>query len=600
MDKDKRLLHYLEPHMGRFSLALFFMAMVALFNVLLPLVIEPLINEMSLRSGGVLSTEGQGIRHFILRLFHIRENGLAQFIPFLLLMVFVGESIFSFLSLYSMKTLGLKIIRTIRDRVYQHLVNQSIDFLSKAKTGDLTSRISNDIDKIQVSVSETVAVYIRESLTLLGLIIFIFLRDWKLSVISLIILPIGALPLIYFGKRVKKVVIQSQETIAELSNFLAETIAGNKIVKAYNMENFEIKKFARMNQRHFKINSKIAMIYSLSAPIMQLIGGMVAFAVFSVGAHRIATGSMDPGKFAAYFLSILMMYNPIKKLSQAHNDYQQGKAGYHRVLQIIDTINPIKDAPGAISLADVKGEVVFKNIDFSYIPDAPVIRDVSFTAKPNQVIALVGASGSGKTTLMNLLLRFYEPSSGEILIDGKNILHITQKSLRSAISLVTQDVFIFNDTIENNIAYGSEHYTMEEVKKSAEIARAAEFIEKLPQKYQTLAGERGAFLSTGQRQRISIARAILKKPAILIFDEATSSLDSESERLIQEAMADIMKGRTNFVIAHRLSTIIEADNILVIQGGQVKENGNHRELLVKRGLYYQLYNLQFPEMNIIM
>ncbi|UCH97076.1 MAG: ABC transporter ATP-binding protein, partial [Candidatus Aminicenantes bacterium] len=441
---------------------------------------------------------------------------------------------------------------------------------------------------------------IRESLTLVCLMIYIFYRDWQMALICMVILPVAALPLLYFGKRVKKRGIQSQETIAELSNFLAETVGGNKIVKAYNMEEYEIEKFKRMNQQHFRIDSKIAMVYSLSAPVMQFIGGVVAFAVFSLGTHRIATGTMDPGKFAAFFLSILMMYTPIKKLSQAHNDYQQGKAGYYRVAQIINTINPIKDSPTAGELNDVKGKVTFKNVSFSYHEELPVIRNVNFTAKPNQMIALVGASGSGKSTLMNLLLRFYEPDSGEILIDGKNILSVTQESLRKAISLVTQDIFIFNDTIENNIAYGSKHYSFAEVKQAAEIARAAEFIEELPLKYQTITGERGALLSTGQRQRISIARAVLKKPVILIFDEATSSLDSESERLIQEAMLEVMKGRTTFVIAHRLSTIIEADEILVIENGEIKENGNHKALLKKRGLYYSLYNLQFPEMDIIM
>lgn len=600
MESEDQLLSYVKPFLIRFVLALLCMTMVALFMVMLPAVMEPLINELSRNSGGTLSPGGEEIRQFILETFKIQPGDLAPFLPILLLGVFAGQSIFMFLSLFFMKTLGLKVIRNIRDKIYRKLVNQSVDFISKARTGDLTSRISNDIEKIRFAVSETLQVFIRESLTLVGLSIFIFLRDWRMALISIIILPIAALPLTYFAKRVKKRGIQSQETIGELSNFLAETVAGNKIVKAYNMEEYEIEKFRKMNQKHYKINSKIAMVYSLSAPVMQFIGGLVAFGVFTVGATRIASGSLDPGKFAAFFLSMLMMYNPIKKLSNATNDYQQGKAGFLRVQQIIDSDNPINDLPGAGRLENVRGEVTFKNVGFSYKADIPVIRDVSFTAPPNRMIALVGGSGSGKSTLMNLLLRFYEPDSGEILIDGHNIQSVTQKSLREAISLVTQDVFIFNDTVENNIAYGSKNYSFEDVQEAAHIARAAGFIEELPQKYQTVTGERGAFLSTGQRQRISIARAVLKKPAILIFDEATSSLDSESEKLIQEAMVDVMKGRTTFVIAHRLSTIIEADEILVIENGEIKERGNHKGLLVKRGLYYSLYNLQFPEMDIIM
>lgn len=600
MVNEDRLLSYVKPFAARFIFALFFMAMIAAFTVLLPLVIELLVNELSIRSGGAVSEETLKFRGLIMQFFNVTEKNLAPLLPVMLLAVFFGQAVFTFLSLYLMKTLGLKVIRDIRDKLYRNLVHQSVDFLSRSKTGDLISRISNDIEKIRFAVSETLAVYIRESLTLVGLIIFIFLRDWQMSLFSMVILPIAALPMVYFGKRVKKRGIQSQETIAELSNFLSETVGGNKIVKAYNMEEYEIEKFRKMNQKHYKINSKIAMVYSLASPVMTFIGGLVAFAVFSIGTQRMAAGNMDPGKFAAFFLAVLMMYNPIKKLSQAHNDYQQGISGFYRVRQIFSAARPIKDIPTAVELKDVKGEVTFKDVSFSYREDIPVIRNISFFARSNRMIALVGGSGSGKSTLMHLLLRFYEPDSGEILIDGKNILQVTHKSLRDAISLVTQDVFIFNDTIENNIAYGRKNYTFDEVKRAAEIARAAEFIEQLPLKYQTVVGERGAFLSMGQRQRISIARAVLKKPCILIFDEATSSLDSESEKLIQEAMTEVMKGRTTFVIAHRLSTILEADKILVIENGEIKESGSHKELLVKRGLYYSLYNLQFPEMDIIM
>jgi subfamily B ATP-binding cassette protein MsbA len=598
-DKNS-LLSYGKPFLPRFIFALFFMAMVALFTVMLPLVIEPLINELSVQSGGQVTAEGNAIRDFIMQTLSLDEKNLAPFLPVLLLFVFVGQSFFSFLSLYLMKTLGLKVVRDIRDKLYKNLIYQSVGFLAKARTGDLTSRISNDIEKIKFAVSETLAVYVRESLTLLSLLAYVFIRDYKMALVSMIVLPVAAVPLIYFGKMVKKRGIQSQQTIGELSNFLAETVSGNKIVKAYNMEEFEIKKFNQLNQKHFKINSKIAMVYSLSAPVMTTIGGFVAFALFSVAAHRITAGTMDPGKFAAFFMAILIMYNPIKRLSQANNDYQQGKAGFERVLQIMDTKNPIEDRPSAIDLHNVEGEVIFKNVSFAYQTDLPVIKNVNLTARSNEMIALVGASGSGKTTLINLLLRFYEPDSGEILIDGHNILSVTLRSLRDAISLVTQDIFLFNDTILNNITYGSRDYSFEDVKRAAGIARAADFIEKLPDKYNTVVGERGALLSTGQCQRISIARAILKKPAILIFDEATSSLDSESESLIQEAMRDVMKDRTTFVIAHRLSTIIEADKILVIRNGEIKESGNHKELLVERGLYYSLYNLQFPEMDIIM
>jgi subfamily B ATP-binding cassette protein MsbA len=600
MREDESLYRHFRPFLKRFVLALFFMAMVAAFTAFFAVIIQPVIDELFIQGGGKLSGKSQAVRHFIMATLHIGEKRLTLVLPQLLFVAFLGQAVFSFLSLYSMKTLGLKVVRNIRDGLYRNLIHQSIDFLSKARTGDLVSRISNDIEKIKLAVAETLSVYIRESLTLAGLLFVAFYQDWEMATLSLVLIPVAAVPLVYFGRKVKKRGIQSQETIGDLGNFMSESAMGNKIVKAYNMEEFEIGKFRQYNQKHFRINAKIAMAYSLAAPIMDVIGGIVAAGLFTVGMHRISRGSLSPGQFTSFLTALFLMYAPIKRLSTAHNDYQQGKAGWERVRQIMATENPIRDRAAAIDVRSIRGEVEFQDVHFAYQPDVPVLKSISFVARPNEMVALVGASGSGKTTIMNLLLRFYEPESGEILVDGRDIRAITLKSLREQMGLVTQDVFLFNDTILNNIAYGRKRYTAEDVRRAAEIARAADFIDELPLKYETVVGERGVFLSNGQRQRISIARAVLKQPRILIFDEATSSLDSESEKLIQEAMDDVMKNRTTFVIAHRLSTIIEADRILVIEGGEIKESGDHRELLKKRGLYYSLYNLQFPEMNIIM
>ncbi len=600
MSEENSLHTYFRPFLKRFLLALFFMAMVAVFTAFFAVIIQPVIDELFIQGGGKLAEKSQFIRKLIMSALGITENRLVLVLPQLLFVAFLGQAVFSFLSLYSMKTLGLKVVRNIRDKLYRNLIHQSIDFLSKARTGDLVSRISNDIEKIKLAVAETLSVYIRETLTLAGLLAVIFYQDWELATLSLVLIPVAAVPLVYFGRKVKQRGIQSQETIGDLGNFMSESAMGNKIVKAYNMEEFEINKFRQLNQKHFRINAKIAMAYSLAAPIMDIIGGLVAAGLFTVGMHRISIGTLSPGQFTSFLAALFMMYAPIKRLSTAHNDYQQGKAGWERVRQVISTDNPIRDRASAVEIKGMRGEVEFKDIHFSYQPEVPVLKNVSFMARPNEMVALVGASGSGKTTVMNLLLRFYEPSSGAIFIDGRDIRSITLKSLREQIGLVTQDVFLFNDTIMNNIAYGRRRYTPDDVQRAASIARAADFIAELPQQYGTVVGERGIFLSNGQRQRISIARAVLKQPQVLIFDEATSSLDSESEKLIQEAMAEVMKNRTTFVIAHRLSTIIEADRILVIESGEVKESGDHRELLKKRGLYYSLYNLQFPEMDIIM
>ena len=599
-NSEGNLLSQIKPFKSRLIIALFFMFMVSIFVGMLALVIWPVINEISVQNSGELSGKGKMIREFILKIVGSESGDLRIILPQLLLLTFFGNALFSFLSSYYMKTLGLKVVKNIRDQLYRSLIYKSIDFLSKSRTGDLVSRISNDIDKIRFAVSETITIYIKESLTLMILLAIVFYLDWQMAMMSLIITPVAAIVLKLFGRKVHKKVIQSQETIGELSSFLTETVSGNKIVKAYNMESSEIKKFSNINEKHYRINARISFLSSLPSPLMNMMGGIVASVIFSIGMHRISDGTIDAGQFISFLASLFMMYDPLKRLSKAHIDFNQGKAGYERVMAVIKDVNPIKDIEKPIELGRVDGKVEFKNVSFSYEEEIPVIKNMSFTVNPDEMVAIVGKSGSGKTTMMNLLLRFYENPDGEILIDGNDIKKVSMGSLRKNIGLVTQDVFLFNDTIRNNITYGINDFTEEQFEKVSQISRTSEFIEKLPKKYETIVGERGALLSNGQRQRISIARAILKDPSILIFDEATASLDNESEKMIQKAMDDVMKDRTSFIIAHRLSTIIEADRILVIEKGRIIESGNHSELIKKRGQYYSLYNLQFPDMDIIM
>jgi len=603
MNSGQPIIVHIRPYFKRLALALFFMSLVAAFTALFAFIIQPLMDELFIQGAGgsvAMAEKGRMVRNWIQDLFKVDRRGMTLILPQLLFVSFLGQAVFQFFSLYLMKTLGLKVVRNIRDSLYRNLMYQSIDFLSKSRTGDLVSRLTNDIEKIKFAVSETLAVYVRESLTLVALLFVIFFHDWVLSLISLLILPVAAFVLALFGRRVKKRGIQSQEAVGQLSNAFTETMTGNKIVKAYNMEEEEIRRFSRLNHEHYRINSRIALVYSMASPVMHTMGGLVAAIIFTLGMQRIAEGIMTPGQFSSFLAALFLMYNPVKRLAQANNDFQQGKAGYERVQEIMNNESMVQDAPGEKTLDEVVGKVEFRNVNFAYNPDKPVIRNISFTVEPNELVALVGSSGSGKTTLMNLLMRFYEPGSGQILIDGHDTSQVTRESLRRHIGLVTQDVFLFNDTIMSNIAYGSGEPRMPEIRRAARIARASDFIEKLPESYESRVGERGVFLSTGQRQRILIARAIYRQPRIMVFDEATSALDTESEKAIQEAMLEVMEGRTTFVIAHRLSTIIEADMILVVENGRIRESGNHRDLLKRRGLYYSLYNLQFPEMDIIM
>lgn len=603
MKEPTHFFSYIRPYFIRFIVALVMMALLALSTGLLGLIIAPLTNDLfnhgtqqntQLFMPNVGGADLFGIKNWLGTLLNFRGVW-----PLVLAFTFFAQSIFTFFSLYFMKTLGLKVVRDIRMKLYRNLTFQSIQFLSNARTGDLVSRLSNDIDKIKFAVAETLAVYVRESLTLAVLMVLLFVTDWKMTAIAMIILPVSAVMLSVFGKRVKRRGIEAQEAIGGLSNYLSETVNGNKIVKAYNMEEYEVAKFHKLNQLHYHIESKIAMLFATASPLMHIIGGVIAGALFIVGQIRVSQGVMSSGEFLSYLAMMFMMYNPIKRLSQAHNEFQQGKAGYQRVESILNEacqteLNKHQGIDRAL-----QGKVEFRDVGFAYREGEDVLKGISFQANPGEVIALVGASGAGKSTLVNLLLRFYDIDSGTILFDDCPADQYSLHALRRSIGLVTQEVFLFNDTVRNNIAYGSD-FDERQIVKAAEISRAAEFIDALPQKYDTMVGERGIFLSGGQRQRISIARAVLKAPSILVFDEATSSLDSESERLIQDAMNDLMKGRTTFIIAHRLSTIVNADRILVLQDGRVVENGKHPELLAQNGLYHNLYHLQFPDMGIIM
>lgn len=589
-----RLLNITLKEKRRLILFFLFSMGVAFFTYVFINLVQPILDNM-LNVPSQAVTQKTRLMDFIFQKFHIAQEDIYWFLPVLVVFVLFGKGLFTFLSTLVMKIIGHRASKKIRDELFEHLVYQSLDYFDQRSTGVIMSRVTSDVDKIQQAVSGSMGDFIREFLVLLSLLLYIFYTDWRLAIVAFVITPLAALPLAIFSRKLKKRGKRSQAKMAEIYEQLYESITGGKIVKAFTMEKFELKKFYNATKNFFKASMQLARIESLSSPFMEVLGGAVGAFVLWVGMRRITEGYISAGDFASFVVAIFYSYTPIKKLSQANNVIQQGVASYERIQDIVQSKPKITDHPKAYPLPPVKGKIAFKNVSFSYNEARPVLYDVSFEIHPTELAAVVGLSGSGKTTIINLLSRFYEATSGEILIDDINICEVTAASLRSQIGLVTQELILFNDSVCNNIAYGLEGLPLERIIGAAKAAMAHDFIQELPEGYNTQIGERGALLSSGQKQRLAIARALLKNPPILILDEATSALDSESERLIQIALTNVMKDRTTLVIAHRLSTIRNADKILVVDKGKIVEAGTHEELCQMDGIYKKLYDLQFPE-----
>lgn len=567
---------------------------VAFFTYVFVNLIQPIMDEMFQLASKDIPQKSR-LMDFVFQNLNITREQLAIALPLILLVVIFGKGFFTFFSSFFMRSVGHKTVKKLRDDLYERLIYQSSNFYDSVPTGELMSRVTNDVDKIQEAVSGSMGDFIQELFTLFALFIAIFLIDWRLALASFIIAPLALIPLVGFSRQLKKKGLLNQVKMAKIFNILHETITGNKIVKSFTMEKFEIKKFIQATLSYFKTSLKLAWIGSLSSPFMEFMGGILGAFILVVGTKRIAQGHISAGDFGSFLMAIFLMYSPIKRLSRANNRIQQGVACYERIQELMGSEPQIKDHPQAYPLPPVRGHVKFEKVYFSYNESRPVLHDVNIEVKPGETVALVGLSGAGKTTVINLLSRFYEATSGRITIDGIDIREVTLVSLRSKIGLVTQDLILFNDSVRNNISYGHEERSLDEIIEAAKAAKAHDFITEFAQGYDSQIGEKGSLLSGGQRQRLAIARAVLKDPPILILDEATSALDSESERLIQFALNNLMKNRTTFVIAHRLSTIMKADRILVIDKGRIVESGTHKELCRKDGIYKKLYELQFPE-----
>jgi len=577
-------------------LSLSFMAsiFVAFFTYVFVNLVQPIMDKLFQLSTGA-GPEKARFMDIVFKQLRISQDELVKFLPLLVLVVIFGKGFFTFLSSFFMKGVGHRVVKRLRDDLYRHLLYQSSSFYDRTATGELMSRLTNDVDKIHQAISGSMSDFIEEIFILLALLVGVFIIDFRLAVVSFVITPLAIIPLAAFSRQLKKKSLVGQRKMAQIYSLIHETVTGNKIVKAFTSEEFEVKKFFQATASYFKTCMKLAWIGSVSSPFMEFIGGVVGAFILYVGSRRIAQGAISPGDFGAFVMAIFMMYTPINRLNRANNVIQQAVASHERIKEILGSLPQIQDRPDAYPLPPVRGKVRFKNVSFCYDESRPTLVDISFEVETNKTAAFVGLSGAGKTTIVNLLSRFYDPTSGEITIDGINIRDVTLSSLRAQIGLVTQDVILFDDTVRNNIAYGLDSISEDRIIEAAKAAKAHEFIMALPQQYDTRIGEKGGLLSSGQRQRLAIARALLKNPPILILDEATSALDTESERLIQIALDNAMRDRTTLVIAHRISTIRNADTIFVIDNGRIAEAGTHDELYVKNGIYRKLYDLQFPE-----
>ncbi len=593
----RRLIDLVRPYWFKLGGAMLCMVFASVLTAAQAFLVKPALDGVFLKKEQIPPS----VKNIIIQL-HLDglllKEGLEMLllIPVTIVLLFLFKGIFEYGHAYLMNYVGLRIVADMREKLYNHLQTLSLSFFTKTPTGILISRITNDVNLIQGSVSNAITGLLKDVFTIVALVGVVFYRDWKMATIAFLIFPLAIIPIKEFGKRLRKFSRKSQQRMGSITTFLHETITGNRIVKAFNMEEYEMRRFAEENNRFFKIVLKRVKIRALSHPLMELFGGIAVAIIIWVGGYRVLRGDLTPGTFFSFMTALFMLYAPIRDLNKVNLEVQEGMAAAVRVFELLDTIPEIKEE-GAVPLPRISKGIDFQEITFRYGAEA-VLENISLHVDVGEVIALVGMSGAGKTSLVNLLPRFYDVEKGQILIDGHNIKQVTLKSLRDQIALVTQQTILFNDTVRNNIAYGDLRRSEEEIIEAARAANAHEFIQRLPQGYDTLIGEQGVKLSGGERQRLSIARALLKNAPILILDEATSSLDSDSETEVQKALERLMKGRTVFVIAHRLSTVRNAHRIIVLSDGRIVEQGTHEKLISLHGEYWRLYDLQFKDDGI--
>lgn len=591
MSEIRRLLPYIRPHLLLLALSLILLVGSGILDALIITLLGPIFNQMSPAAGQIAADKFDFLQSWLSLHGDDRFLRIAAFLVLFSLL----KGFFLYAAEYMMSFTGQKVVAGLRKDLNRHLLSQSMAFFARNPTGKLMARVITDTERLQETVSKTMTDFCRQVILLLLFLCLVFYIDWKLSLLSFLIAPLVLSITVRLGRRIRSVSLRSQENLSDISHTLQESISGQKIVQTFGMESHEESRFNQLVERLVGVNLKVARISALSSPLMEFIG-YVAFVPFLLYANFQINRGFTVGAFVVFVAALFRLYEPVRKLSRMHLHFQQASASAQRVFEILDQAPEIRDHPDALPLPPFSGSIDFERVAFSYPGNRqPVLNGIDLRIQKAEIVALVGASGAGKTSLVSLIPRFYDVRRGAVRIDGIDIRNVTLRSLRSQISMVTQETFLFNDSIRNNIAYGRQDCSMTEIEEAAKSAFIHEFVVSLPRGYEEKIGERGHRLSGGQRQRIAIARAVLKKAPILILDEATSSLDAESERLVQMALENLMRNCTTVVIAHRLSTIRLADRIVVMKEGRIVEEGNHETLIRRSGVYQKLYELQFSD-----
>ena len=566
-----RLLRYLGPYWRRLVIAVVCSVFVSGFTGAYAYLARPVLDDI----------------------FISKNMQMLIVIPLILLTLSLLKGVFTYAQAYLMNYVGLRVVADVRDQLYEHMINLPLAFHITNASGRLLARVLDDVHLFQEAVSGMFKDAIQQSLTILVLVGVIFYQNWQLAILAVVVLPLSLYPMLRLGKRLRKIAVTGQERIADLAALIKESLTGIRVVKACVQEAFEAARFHDVNIKYFRATMKGAQVAAFTSPVMEFVGSLGVAAVVWYGGYLVIQDVMTPGAFASFLTATFLLYNPIRRLAHANNTIQRALAAAQRIFAVLDEQAEHVCDHGQRVLPTMKGRIELRGVTFYYAcTETPALSCIDVQAEAGEIVALVGHSGSGKTTFVNLIPRFYDPTDGTIYFDSCDIRDVSLQSLRQQIGMVSQDVLLFEGTIRSNIAYGRDSLRMDEVVAAAEGAYAHNFITQLPDGYDSIIGENGIKLSGGERQRIAIARAMLRNPRVLILDEATAALDSESEQMVQLALANLMKGRTTFVVAHRLSTVRRADRIVVLNQGRIVETGGHEALLYRDGVYAQLHRMR--------